>query len=389
MIPDWTVLMGALMGALVGSFLNVVVDRGVSGRHLAYPPSACESCGARLRPWELIPVVSWAAQRGRCARCGVRLSPQYPLVELAGAALGGLAAARLGWTPLALCVFTGFMAALAATLMDLKTLRLPRRMVGIGAASLLVGAGLLTAGGQADLAQTALFHAFLAAGTLGALDALFTAVQRLFRPRRFAAPADYPLAVVALAVGAVAAPAAGLAQGAAGVLVATFVVGAALFRLPVAGRIGTALARAETPLLGVALAVMLIQCLRWGPVGVLAPLAWFGGALMALALLWAPVLLDAPRRAWLTRSEAEPQGDPVAVGFGDVQYSFVLGGLLTLALGERGLAAGALWLVPACALLAVILGILKIKRLPFGPVLLSAAALALAFPHALLGLLGY
>jgi leader peptidase (prepilin peptidase)/N-methyltransferase len=77
-----------LFGLVIGSFLNVVIlrrgARTVGGR------SGCLSCGAPLRWFDLIPVISWIALRGRCRSCGSRISKQYPLVEASTAILFGL-----------------------------------------------------------------------------------------------------------------------------------------------------------------------------------------------------------------------------------------------------------------------------------------------------------
>ena len=69
-----------ILGLAVGSFLNVVIYRfGFSER--ASARSRCAQCGHTLSPYELIPLVSHFALRGRCGSCGSRLSLQYPLVE--------------------------------------------------------------------------------------------------------------------------------------------------------------------------------------------------------------------------------------------------------------------------------------------------------------------
>lgn len=73
------------MGAAVGSFLNVVALRYNSGLPIARGRSVCMSCGKVLTWRELVPVLSYAWQRGRCRGCGSSVSPQYPLVELATA----------------------------------------------------------------------------------------------------------------------------------------------------------------------------------------------------------------------------------------------------------------------------------------------------------------
>lgn len=76
----------AVLGAIIGSFLNVVVWRLPRGQSLASPPSRCPSCEQRIAPYDNLPVVSWLVLRGRCRHCGARISPRYPLVELLTAA---------------------------------------------------------------------------------------------------------------------------------------------------------------------------------------------------------------------------------------------------------------------------------------------------------------
>ncbi len=79
------ILAGGLLGAVIGSFLNVVAHRVPLGESLVSPGSHCPGCGAPVRPYDNIPVVSWLLLRGRCRNCGMRISPRYPLVELATA----------------------------------------------------------------------------------------------------------------------------------------------------------------------------------------------------------------------------------------------------------------------------------------------------------------
>jgi leader peptidase (prepilin peptidase)/N-methyltransferase len=71
-----------LFGALIGSFLNVVAHRVPAGESLVSPGSHCPHCGAAVRPYDNIPVVSWLVLRGRCRDCGGPISIRYPLVEL-------------------------------------------------------------------------------------------------------------------------------------------------------------------------------------------------------------------------------------------------------------------------------------------------------------------
>ncbi len=70
-----------LLGVVIGSFLNVVVLRYNTGRSLA-GRSGCFSCGKPLHWYELVPVLSYIFQWGKCRSCGSKISTQYPLVEL-------------------------------------------------------------------------------------------------------------------------------------------------------------------------------------------------------------------------------------------------------------------------------------------------------------------
>src|SRR4051812_23430190 len=177
------VLLG-VFGSLIGSFLNVVIFRVPAGRSVVSPPSACGSCGASIRAYDNIPIVSWLVLRGRCRDCGAGISARYPVVELAtGLAFAGItvwALERWG-TPFALdaravgslLVTAAFLylgaISIALALIDLDTHRLPNRIVlpgyvvGIvllGAAALVLGdLGLLA---RAVIGMGAMFILYLA-----------------------------------------------------------------------------------------------------------------------------------------------------------------------------------------------------------------------------------
>lgn len=115
--PELLIGLTAVLGLLVGSFLNVVIYRlpkimeqrwqqeardilavevdavPPARLSLSQPPSCCPACGAAIKPWQNVPVVSWLLLRGRAACCGVRISARYPLVEL----LTALASAACAW----------------------------------------------------------------------------------------------------------------------------------------------------------------------------------------------------------------------------------------------------------------------------------------------------
>ena len=85
-------------GLVVGSFLNVVIARGPAQRSLWAPRSACLACGTAIAWYDNIPVLSFAALRGRCRACGVAISVRYPVVELGTAILWSLAYREFGLT---------------------------------------------------------------------------------------------------------------------------------------------------------------------------------------------------------------------------------------------------------------------------------------------------
>lgn len=85
-----------LLGAVVGSFLNVVCDRLPARGSLLRPPSHCPGCGRRLAAWEMVPVVSYLALRGRCRACSARIPWRVLAVEAGSAALFALLAWRIG-----------------------------------------------------------------------------------------------------------------------------------------------------------------------------------------------------------------------------------------------------------------------------------------------------
>lgn len=81
-------------GLAIGSFLNVCIYRVPLGKSISFPPSACPSCGARIKPYHNIPVIGYVILGGRCHSCGGRISAMYPAVELLN---GLLYVAALYW----------------------------------------------------------------------------------------------------------------------------------------------------------------------------------------------------------------------------------------------------------------------------------------------------
>lgn len=82
-----SVVLAAVAGLAIGSFLNVVIWRLPRHESLVTPGSHCPSCGAGVKPYDNIPVISWLVLRGRCRNCGEAISIRYPAVELLTAVL--------------------------------------------------------------------------------------------------------------------------------------------------------------------------------------------------------------------------------------------------------------------------------------------------------------
>jgi leader peptidase (prepilin peptidase)/N-methyltransferase len=93
------IVLVALFGLAIGSFLNVVIWRVPRGESVVNPPSACTSCGTQIRARDNVPVVSWLLLRGRCRDCQARITPRYPLVELGTGVAFAVVAAKFGWQP--------------------------------------------------------------------------------------------------------------------------------------------------------------------------------------------------------------------------------------------------------------------------------------------------
>ncbi len=118
-----------VFGLVIGSFLNVVIDRLPREENIVWERSRCDHCKKQLRWFELIPVVSYLLLGGRCLRCKKRLSLQYPLVELVSGM--GFVALFLGSQPsipLALPIIV-FCLLLAFFVIDLKHQILPDQIM--------------------------------------------------------------------------------------------------------------------------------------------------------------------------------------------------------------------------------------------------------------------
>lgn len=119
------VAFAAVVGLVVGSFLNVVIHRVPRGDSVVSPRSHCPGCHSGIRPRDEIPVLSWILLRGRCRDCHAAISVRYPLVELLTAVVFVALALRFGASvTLPAYLYLGAVC-VALALIDLDTRRLP------------------------------------------------------------------------------------------------------------------------------------------------------------------------------------------------------------------------------------------------------------------------
>lgn len=167
------VVLAALMGLVIGSFLNVCIYRLPLGQSLSSPPSRCPKCGYGLRWYDNIPVLSWAVLGGRCRTCRASISIQYPVVEL----VTGLLFLIVVWaTPMGPLVFSRLLlVCILITLfgIDLEHQILPNTITLPG-----IVAGLLFSLIAPPGWRDALLGAVLGGGVLYAIAGAYYLVRR-------------------------------------------------------------------------------------------------------------------------------------------------------------------------------------------------------------------
>jgi leader peptidase (prepilin peptidase)/N-methyltransferase len=129
MASAFEIVAAGLFGGLIGSFLNVVAYRVPRGESLVSPGSRCPECGAPIKAYDNVPVLSWLVLRGRCRRCGARISPRYPLIELATAVAFAAVVAVRGFDDDLVLELPLVAALIALAAIDLDLKLLPNKIV--------------------------------------------------------------------------------------------------------------------------------------------------------------------------------------------------------------------------------------------------------------------
>jgi leader peptidase (prepilin peptidase) / N-methyltransferase len=126
-------MIAAVMGAVFGSFLNVVAYRLPRGESLSRPRSRCPRCATAIKPYDNIPVLSWLALRGRCRACGEPIPVRYALVEAGTALLCALVVIAKGADADALLGLALVLLLVPVTLIDLDHRIIPNKLMLVGA----------------------------------------------------------------------------------------------------------------------------------------------------------------------------------------------------------------------------------------------------------------
>ena len=211
------IIIFAMFGAAIGSFLNVCIDRLPAGKSLAYPPSHCDSCQHRLAPKDLIPILSYLWLKGRCRYCRAPISRRQPLVEVISATLFAFIFWRFGLsaqfaiTVTYSCIFVIIMFIDLEHKLILNKVTFPAMgaaLIILAIDSCLPGAGLLRN-------LTFIFEPSILSGIIGgALGFVFFLIVYFINPRGMGMGdvklagliglvTGFPLALVALFIGIV------------------------------------------------------------------------------------------------------------------------------------------------------------------------------------------
>lgn len=158
MIQPWFSIYLTVVGAAVGSFLNVCIYRWPEGLSVVRPRSRCPVCENPIAWYDNIPIVSWLVLRGRCRHCGTHISVQYPLVELVTALLWLAMSLRSGPSLEAVRGGVFLTLLLGIAILDARHRIIPDQLSVLGA---LAGLGLALAPGGITF-RTALLGAVVA-----------------------------------------------------------------------------------------------------------------------------------------------------------------------------------------------------------------------------------
>ena len=118
-------LIAFILGALIGSFLNVVILRIPKEESVVFGASHCPKCLNKLKPWHNIPIFSWIFLRGKCSFCKTKISAQYPAIELISGLIFLTLATKFTLALPALLIGLSFLMLLALSIIDFRYKMVP------------------------------------------------------------------------------------------------------------------------------------------------------------------------------------------------------------------------------------------------------------------------
>ncbi|PWU18006.1 MAG: prepilin peptidase, partial [Bdellovibrio sp.] len=172
--PEAGAFLFFVLGAVLGSFANVIILRLPAGENIALPASHCAACNAPVAWYDNLPLISWIVLRGRCRKCGARFSFRYWVVEFLTAVLFSLAFLKLGWTFSLLETLIFFFGLVVVTFIDFDHYLLPDVFTLPGTALGILGSFLNP---QRTVIDSAL-GAFFGAGFLWSLAYLYALIRK-------------------------------------------------------------------------------------------------------------------------------------------------------------------------------------------------------------------
>ena len=136
--PPFNYIFAGVLGAIIGSFLNVVIHRLPLEDSIVFPNSRCPSCGAVIAFYDNVPVLSYLILRGRCRSCETTISARYPAVELMTALLFVAVTLHVGFTPVLPFDLIFVSALIALVFIDAEHMILPNAITYPGIVFALV-----------------------------------------------------------------------------------------------------------------------------------------------------------------------------------------------------------------------------------------------------------
>ena len=362
-----------VLGSLIGSFLNVVIYRLPAGTSVVWPRSRCPHCGHILSPNELVPILSWVMQKGRCTRCKAPISVRYPAVEALTAVLFGLAALLRPVFPELIFLWAFIALLVALSFIDIDTKTLPNSLNFAGIFVGLLGAGLL---GFPQALPQAIDSGLMGAGLIAMLAGFGGLLYNRFKDGPREGPFGVHLVHLAAMVGAWG----GMWGTVGGVWLGGLGIVVGLFNASLNARSGKVFALHDSLTLGfAALAPLLAWVLGLSPLESLRGMLVSAGGVALVGMLYWWFRNPSDKVEPETESE-NPTGYVTVMGYGDV----VLAGFLGIWLGFTNLLVGIFIAVFAGAIIGLIMRRFGgDNQIPFGPYLAIGGLIAFFYGSAI------